>query len=284
MSIDYLFLIFSIFLFLLWLIFFLNDRNLNKNGVKVFVTVKDIKDRRDKNNYLIGKDVIVDFEYNGHRKLQLYDNQNVKLGDKIKCIYDVKNNYLSRIKQSKVHYGLLISAIFMILVFILVEYSKSVSMEENIINKFFVDMAENHNTGFAMVVTIFTLLPPIPFIIVGIYFYKKSKVNDNYIKINGIVKDILKHNHLYSDGSSRDVYAPVFEFNYNGQTMTYSNPFYTSNLNYKIGDNVILFMDSSTGKIIEKKESKSNKKLGILLIVIPILYILIEIIFAILKR
>ena len=65
--------------------------------------------------------------------------------------------------------------------------------------------------------------------------------------------------------------------------MTYTNSSYSSNLKYKVGDNVTLFMDQSTGKIIEKKESNSNRTIGILLIVIPILVILIEIIFGILK-
>ena len=288
---SYLFLIFPILFFLFWLICYISNRSLKKNGVEVEAIVKDIKEIRDSNNYLIEKEVYVEFYYNGHKKLQLYDASNQQIGDKIVCIYDAKNNYISRKKAnnsnkkgSKAYHILLLISIFLILFFILMKYLSSVPMEENFIINFSVYLFENHGKSVAIILTILeTFVVPLPFIIVGIILYKRSKVNDKYIKINGIVKDILKRTSSNSDGISKDVYSPIFEFNYNGQNMTYTNPTYRAPLKYKIGDNVILFMDSSNGKIIEEKEAKSNRTLGILLIIIPILFSLFEIISMILE-
>ena len=130
---EYLVLIVPILFFVFWLIGFLNDRSLKKNGIEVEVMVKDIKENRDKNNYLLGKEIYVEFEYNGHKELQLYDYPNAIIGEKITCIYDVKRNYLSRKQSSKLYHICLFISILSFIFFIVFEKLWNSPVDDNFV-------------------------------------------------------------------------------------------------------------------------------------------------------
>ena len=281
---EYLFIIVPILFFAFWLIGFLNDRSLKKNGIEVEVMVKDIKENRDKNNYLLGKEIYVEFEYNGHKEMQLYDSPNAKIGDKITCIYDVKRNFLSRKKASKFYHICLFISIFLLIFFLAFEKLWNSLVDNNFVVNNFVKASENDQISITILIIgiCFGLLIFALLLASAIYYYKKSRISNDYLKLNGVVKDILKRNKFDSDGTPREVYSPIFEFNYNGETKTYTSSIYSFPSRYKIGEQEIIYYNPKKDECIGEKQRKSVGKWGIIIIIVIVLSLL-EFVFSFFK-
>lgn len=278
---DYLFLFFPLLFFFGWLFCFIPDKSRRKNGIMVEAIVKSIEETRDEENYLINKYIIVELDYNGHKELPIYNNcLDVKIGDKITCIYDpVKNTAIRQApnafakKNSKIYFILLVISIFLTIHFAIFKYLTSFPIEENPIVKFSMYIMKYHNTLAAIVLFGLTILFPLIFLIIALIAYKKTKIKNKYVKVYGTVKDIIKIERIPPHGKKYYLYTPVLEFNYNNQTITYESNVYGPG-KYKIGEVVRLYIDPTTNKVIEKKMNNQIRN-SIFWIIMFFLFLLI---------
>ena len=229
-----------------------SSKRLLKKGIPVTAIIKDVQNAKtlDKNEKIVESKVkiICEFDYEGHHEKELAYNYKlgvVAIGDKIKCLYDSKTNTLSTIENAKTSSKVLPIALLMPVIFIAIGVGMSL-----------LETINGYLVGY-----VFLLF----FFIVGFYIYRKDQKLGDYKTVDGIIKDVQKSYETYTDGGSYDVYAPIFEFKYNGKTYVHaSNMFTTSkDLYNKIGSHVKIYYNPKTGKCLEKEEAKGYRTLGI---------------------
>ena len=287
-------LLIPILLLIIWLICFIEDKKIKKNGIKVEGIIKSIDEIKNKKNLTTDTIVNIQFEYNGTKELKLNGitikttngknelilNGTVKnKGDKVECIYDTKRNLLFSQNNSSFYHIILIFAIIIAIPIIFTNYILSPSDTNDIITKIFMKLAEGNNYYIELLIIILIVfILPMPFLIIGLYIIKKSRYDKEYQKVNATVKSVLKASHK-ADNYETNLYCTVFEYEYNNQKMIYSTHEFTTDEQYKIGDKTKLFINKKTGEASEKiDENNSYKGIGIMLIVIYIIIVLSQLI------
>ena len=251
-----------------------NVKSIKKNGVEVIATISSIKrvKKRDKNEAVYDDSIEIKckFEYQGKHELVLrynykLDPSKLKQGDKIACVYDPKNDWLSTRDNINASGIFLILPIFIITFIVLLGQIDSQVFDEKIIKIFGVLFATND---------IMLIIAFIIWELLAYRLYDRSYAQGKYIKLNGRVTDI--HIDYHSGGSDNigvDLYAPEVSFKYEGKKIERVISRWSSHNKYKRGQEVIVYYNPETDAVYARGNNTFAITMMImgLLLLIPII-------------
>lgn len=247
-------------------------KSINKNGVNIIATITEIKanKKRDKSGAVYDDKTLIkcEFEYQGKHELELHYNykldvSNLKEGDKIAVVYDIKHNWISTKENVKSSGNFLLIGILLIVILI---FGGSFDLE-----KFGNEIIKIANYS----ISISDIILIIAFIIWECFAIKsidKNYIKGDYIKLKGRVTDIhVKYNSgSGSDNIGVDVYAPEVTFNYNGKEIKKVSGWWTNANKYKINQELIVYYNPET----DMTYAKGNNTFFIIMALLGLLFLI----------